>query len=78
MEGSKAHASQLILVGLLLVVVAFGTLARKLRLPYPLVLLVAGLLVSFVRDERRINDEVLREIQRDLDLQEARLRPARR
>jgi len=48
MEVGGVHASQLVFVLLLLVVVAFGALARRLRAPYPIVLLVAGVLVSFV------------------------------
>src|SRR2546422_3926586 len=48
MEVGGVHASQLVFVLLLLVVVAFGALARRLQAPYPIVLLVAGLLVSFV------------------------------
>src|SRR3989475_12423726 len=47
MEVGGVHASQLVFVLLLLVVVAFGALARRLRAPYPIVLLVAGVLVSF-------------------------------
>ena len=45
---TAAHAAQFVFVMLLLVVVAFGALAQRLRVPYPLVLLVAGLLVSFI------------------------------
>ncbi len=48
MEVGGVHASQLVFVLLLLVVVAFGALARRLRAPYPIVLLVAGVVVSFV------------------------------
>src|SRR5438132_714765 len=48
MEVGGVHASQLVFVLLLLVVVAFGALARRLQAPYPIVLLVAGVLVSFV------------------------------
>src|SRR5207302_10970125 len=48
MEVGGVHASQLVFVLLLLVVVAFGAHARRLRAPYPIVLLVAGVLVSFV------------------------------
>jgi CPA1 family monovalent cation:H+ antiporter len=48
MEGGGVHASQLVLVVLLLVVVAFGALARKLRAPYPIVLLIAGAFVSLI------------------------------
>src|SRR5207237_4929455 len=48
MEVGGVHASQLVFVLLLLVVVAFGALARRMQAPYPIVLLVAGVLVSFV------------------------------
>src|SRR5437764_8089156 len=42
------HGAQLVFVVLLLIVVAFGALAQRLRVPYPLVLLVAGLLIGFI------------------------------
>src|SRR5258707_14263008 len=48
MEGSGVHAVELVFLLLLLFVVAFATLARKLQLPYPIVLVIAGLLLSFV------------------------------
>jgi len=48
MDDSGIRASQLIFVVLLLIVVAFGALARRLRTPYPIVLVIAGLLVSLV------------------------------
>ena len=40
------HQAQLIFVLLLLFVVGFGTLAQRLRVPYPIVLVLAGLLLS--------------------------------
>ena len=48
MLGSGIHAVQLILLLLLLFVVVFSTLARRLKTPYPIVLVVAGLLLGFV------------------------------
>jgi monovalent cation/hydrogen antiporter len=42
------HGAQLILLLLLLFVAAFAALARKLQTPYPIVLVIAGLLLSFV------------------------------
>ena len=48
MEQSEIRAAQLVFVVLLLIVVAFGVLARRLRTPYPIVLVIAGLLVSLV------------------------------
>ena len=47
MQGGGAHGAQLVFAMLLLAVIAFAVLARKLRLPYPIVLVLAGLVVSF-------------------------------
>ena len=54
MQGGRAQAAQLVFVVLLLAVIAFAALARKLRLPYPIVLVLAGLLVSFLPGLPRI------------------------
>src|SRR6267378_1853917 len=54
MQGGGAQAAQLVFVVLLLAVIAFAALARKLRLPYPIVLVLAGLLVSFLPGLPRI------------------------
>lgn len=48
MEGSDVHGAQLILLLLLLFVAVFAALARKLQTPYPIVLVIAGLLLGFV------------------------------
>jgi len=48
MDGPTIRASQFVFVVLLLIVVAFGALARRLKMPYPIVLVIAGLLVSLV------------------------------
>ena len=48
MAGLGAHSAQLVFVVLLLLVIAFGALSRRLGVPYPIVLLVGGLVVSFV------------------------------
>ena len=48
MDGSGIRASQLVFVVLLLIVIAFGALARRLRTPYPIVLVIAGLMMSLV------------------------------
>jgi Na+/H+ antiporter len=48
MSGTGLHAAELILLLLLLFVVAFAALARKLETPYPIVLVIAGLLLGFV------------------------------
>ena len=48
MQGSAIHATELVFLLLLLFVVVFGMLARKLKIPYPIVLVIGGLLLSFV------------------------------
>ena len=42
------HALEMVFLLLLLFVVIFGALARKLEIPYPIVLVLGGLLLSFV------------------------------
>jgi Na+/H+ antiporter len=42
------HAAQTVFLLLLIVVAAFAMLARRLKIAYPIVLVVAGLLISFV------------------------------
>jgi CPA1 family monovalent cation:H+ antiporter len=42
------HAVELVFLLLLLFVIAFGALARRLQLPYPIVLVIAGGLLAFV------------------------------
>ena len=54
MQGGEIHALEIVLLLLLLFVVAFGDLARRLNVPYPIVLVVAGLLVSFIPGIPRI------------------------
>ncbi len=44
----NVQAVELVFLLLLLFVVAFGALARKLQVPYPIVLVIAGLLLGFV------------------------------
>ncbi len=48
MPSTGIHAAELILLLLLLFVVAFAALAQKLKTPYPIVLVIAGLLLGFV------------------------------
>jgi monovalent cation/hydrogen antiporter len=45
---------ELVFLLLLLFVVAFGALARKLQVPYPIVLVIAGALLGFVPGIPRI------------------------
>ena len=48
MQGSAIHAVEIVFLLLLLFVVVFGTLARKLNTPYPIVIVIGGLLISFI------------------------------
>jgi monovalent cation/hydrogen antiporter len=48
MLGGGIHAVEIVFLLLLLFVVAFGALSRKLKTPYPIVLVIGGLLLSFV------------------------------
>ena len=48
MPGTGIHAAELVVLLLLLFVIAFAALAQKLKTPYPIVLVVAGLLLGFV------------------------------
>jgi Na+/H+ antiporter len=48
MQGNSVHAVELVFLLLLLFVVVFASLARKLQLPYPIVLVIAGLVLSFL------------------------------
>ena len=55
------HSVELLLLVLLLFVVVFAALAQKLKTPYPIVLVVAGLLLSFIPaiPEIRLNPEFM-------------------
>ena len=48
MQSGGIHAVEIVFLVLLLFVVVFAALARKLQTPYPIVLVVAGLLLSFI------------------------------
>jgi Na+/H+ antiporter len=48
MSDPHLHAVQLVLLLLLLFVVVFSTLAKSLKTPYPIVLVIAGLLLGFI------------------------------
>jgi monovalent cation/hydrogen antiporter len=47
MDGAGIGSLQIVFLWLLLFVVVFATLARKLEIPYPIVLVIAGLLLGF-------------------------------
>jgi CPA1 family monovalent cation:H+ antiporter len=48
------QAAEIVFLTLLLFVVVFAALARKLETPYPIVLVVAGLILGFVPGIPRI------------------------
>ena len=48
MPQNTIHAIEIVFLLLLLFVVFFGALARKLKLPYPIVLVIAGLVLGFI------------------------------
>jgi CPA1 family monovalent cation:H+ antiporter len=48
MNGGTIHEVEIVFLFLLLFVVVFGYLAQRLRLPYPIVLVIAGTLLGFV------------------------------
>src|SRR5262249_26223657 len=48
MDGGGIHAAELVALLLLLLVVSFAVLAQKLKTPYPIVLVIAGLALSFI------------------------------
>jgi monovalent cation/hydrogen antiporter len=48
MDGGGIHAAQLVALILLVLVVLFAVLAQKIKTPYPIVLVIAGLALSFI------------------------------
>src|ERR1700689_1538014 len=54
MTGNSVHAVELVFLLLLLFVVVFAALARKIQIPYPIVLVIAGLALSFIPGMPRI------------------------
>ena len=48
MHGSEIHSVELVFLLLLAFVAVFAALARKLQMPYPIVLVIAGLVLGFV------------------------------
>src|ERR1700704_1119958 len=48
MQSGGIHAIEIVFLILLLFVVIFAALARKLKTPYPIVLVIGGLLLSFI------------------------------
>jgi monovalent cation/hydrogen antiporter len=54
MPGGGIHGAEIVFLLLLLFVAAFGALARRLQAPYPIVLVVAGLVLGFIPGLPRI------------------------
>lgn len=54
LQASGIHVTELVFLALLFFVVLFAVLARKLETPYPIVLVIAGLFLSFVPGTPRI------------------------
>ncbi len=52
---SNVHALEIIFLLLLLFIVVFGLLAKKLKTPYPIVLVIGGLLLSFAPGVPRVD-----------------------
>src|SRR5690348_7945939 len=57
MPDAGIHAAEVLLLLLLVFVVAFAALARKLQTPYPIVLVIAGLLLSLLPGMPRVELE---------------------
>lgn len=55
MPGTGNYPAEIILLLLLLFVVAFALLARRLKTPYPIILVIAGLLLGFVPGIPRVS-----------------------
>jgi monovalent cation/hydrogen antiporter len=54
MQGHSIHGVELVFLLLLLFVVVFASLARKIQIPYPIVLVVAGLTLSFIPEVPKV------------------------
>ena len=54
-SGSSLHSIQLVLLLLLLFVAGFAALAQRLKVPYPIVLVIAGLLLGFIPGIPRVS-----------------------
>src|SRR6478609_5299529 len=55
MQSGGVHGAEIVFLLLLLFVVLFGYLAKKLETPYPIVLVVGGLLLSFIPGIPRVS-----------------------
>ena len=48
MSGNAIHQTQFLLIVLLVFIVGFGILAQRLKIAYPIVFVLGGLVVSFI------------------------------
>lgn len=55
MESAGIHGVELILLLLLILVVALAALAKRLAVPYPIVLVIGGLIISFIPSVPRVS-----------------------
>ncbi len=55
MPGGPIHEAQILLILLLLFIVGFGIVAQRLKIAYPIVLVMGGLLLSFVPGLPRVS-----------------------
>ncbi len=46
--GSSLHAVETVILLLLVLVAGFAVMARRIKVPYPIVLVLAGLIISFL------------------------------
>lgn len=54
MQANAIHVAELVFLALLFFVVLFAILARRLQTPYPIVLVIAGLVLSFIPGAPRL------------------------
>ena len=53
-SGGNFHAVEIVILLLLILVAAFAAMARRIKVPYPIVLVLAGLCISFVPHMPRV------------------------
>ncbi len=54
LTGESLHAVETVILLLLVLVAGFAVMARRMKVPYPIVLVLAGLVISFVPRMPRI------------------------
>jgi len=53
-SGGSLHAAETVILLLLVLVAGFAVMARRLKVPYPIVLVIAGLIISFLPHMPRV------------------------